>query len=336
MTRRLLAAALVLLPAIALADAPKTGAAAFGDWRADRPGVQRWIRAGDLPAAYATESVATQPDIVARPKGRGPRVPPASSAELVADGLNIPRVLRIAPNGDIFVAESGAGQVRVLPAGGGDPVVFAKGLNRPYGIAFYPPGPDPQWVYVAEHRQRRALPLSQRRPEGARREPRPSCQTSAERRRTRTRDIAFSPDGKTHVRLGRLRLECRARRMAEKHEQAESPTGRPAHGLGAAWGNEKGRADVLAFDPDGQEQHVFATGIRNCVGLAVQPGDRRALVRHQRARRARRQSAARLRDARQARAPSMAGPGTTSAPTRTRATRASGPISPARSPCPTC
>jgi glucose/arabinose dehydrogenase len=41
------------------------------------------------------------------------------------------------------------------------------------------------------------------------------------------------------------------------------------HPLGAAWGNETDRADVLAFKPDGSDRRVYATGIRNCVGLAV-------------------------------------------------------------------
>src|SRR6202011_6399595 len=41
------------------------------------------------------------------------------------------------------------------------------------------------------------------------------------------------------------------------------------HPLGAAWGNETERADVLAFDPDGKNRRIVATGIRNCVGMAV-------------------------------------------------------------------
>ncbi|TIV72889.1 MAG: sorbosone dehydrogenase family protein, partial [Mesorhizobium sp.] len=64
------------------------------------------------------------------------------------------RVVRVAPNGDLFVADSRANQIRVfrLAEGSAKPAeksVFAKGLTRPYGIAFYPPGDKPQWVYVA-------------------------------------------------------------------------------------------------------------------------------------------------------------------------------------------
>ena len=49
--------------------------------------------------------------------------------------------------------------------------IFAEGLNRPYGIAFYPPGPNPQYVYVGETNQDRALSLQDRRPEGDRQAP---------------------------------------------------------------------------------------------------------------------------------------------------------------------
>ena len=42
--------------------------------------------------------------------------------------------------------------------------------------------------------------------------------------------------------------------------------------MGSAWDREKWRANVLAFDPDGKNKRVYATGIRNCSGLAVQPG----------------------------------------------------------------
>jgi glucose/arabinose dehydrogenase len=41
--------------------------------------------------------------------------------------------------------------------------------------------------------------------------------------------------------------------------------------LGAAWGEEENRADVLAFAPDGSAGRIFAAGLRNCSGLAIQP-----------------------------------------------------------------
>ena len=55
-------------------------------------------------------------------------------------------------------------------------------------------------------------------------------------------------------------------------EGSKAPAGWIAnHPLGADWGSETDRADVLAFDPDGNGSATFATGIRNCVGLAIHP-----------------------------------------------------------------
>ena len=43
------------------------------------------------------------------------------------------------------------------------------------------------------------------------------------------------------------------------------------HGLGSAWGNETDRTAVLVFNPDGGNRRVFASGLRNCVGMTVHP-----------------------------------------------------------------
>src|SRR5215831_12640255 len=128
------------------------GKAAFGDWRSDAPLVRRKIT--ELPPPFATRSAANPPRVVSKPAAAAPKVPPGFQVELFAANLRDPRVLRVAPNGDIFVAESEPGRIRVLRAADGASQpdsndVFASGLKDPFGIAFYPPGPDPQWVYVA-------------------------------------------------------------------------------------------------------------------------------------------------------------------------------------------
>jgi glucose/arabinose dehydrogenase len=92
--------------------------------------------------------------VVEKPANARLKVPPGFEVKLFASGLDNPRLIRVAPNGDIFVAESVAGRIRVLrPADGGDEVsrneIFVSGLKQPFGIAFYPNGKDPQWVYVA-------------------------------------------------------------------------------------------------------------------------------------------------------------------------------------------
>jgi glucose/arabinose dehydrogenase len=128
------------------------GAAAFGDWHNDAPGVRRLITAQDLPEIGKEEPSLAE--VVPMPAGARPRVPDGFSAELVASGLAQPRAIRAAPNGDLFVANSSENEVRVyrIPSGSSKPTiseVFAAGLHQPYGIAFYPPGPDPQWIYIA-------------------------------------------------------------------------------------------------------------------------------------------------------------------------------------------
>src|ERR1700722_16699010 len=99
-------------------EAVRTGAAAFGDWRTDAPGVRRLITPADLPAPYATRSTANMSHQEAWTEADVPKAPPGFTVEQFATGLNTPRVIRTAPNGDIFVAETGAGGVRVCGSRG--------------------------------------------------------------------------------------------------------------------------------------------------------------------------------------------------------------------------
>src|SRR5262249_40917762 len=131
----------------------RTGAAAFGYWETDAPGVRRKITAVDLPPPHASRSVGNGPHIAARPPHAKLKVPSGFSVNEFASGLEGPRLVRVAPNGDIFVAESFAGRIRVLRAPDGAQKahrieVFASGLSRPFGIAFWPAGPNPKYIYV--------------------------------------------------------------------------------------------------------------------------------------------------------------------------------------------
>jgi glucose/arabinose dehydrogenase len=243
----------------------RTGAAAFADWRADAPGVARKITPDGLPPPFASRSAAESPSVIVRPAGAAPRVPAGFQATLFATGLDQPRTLRTAPNGDIFVAETGSNRIRVLRTedGVGRPVsatTFASGLNLPFGIAFWPPGPSPRFVYVGETDRVIRYPYQvgdlqaggpaqvvvRRLPDGGH----------------WTRDVVFSPDGsRMFVAVGssgNLDLDL---------------TGPPRSNLplGAAWGDDVNRADVLQFNPDGGDPGVFATGLRNCSAAAIQP-----------------------------------------------------------------
>lgn len=247
------------------------GKEAFGAWQRDKPGTVRLIRPQDLPEPGATPSAANVSRVVGRPPEAKPLVPAGFKVELFAEGLNGPRIIRTAPNGDIFVAETNAGRIRVLRAGdaGTRPVaneVYASGLDRPFGIAFFPNGNDPQWVYVAETGRVVRFPYrsgdvkAASVPEIVAKLPRGGGHS--------TRDIVFTPDNKRM-------LVSVGSDSNDGGGMGSTPGGLEAwinqRPLGAAWGEETDRAAVLAFDPDGKNQRLFATGIRNCVGLAIQP-----------------------------------------------------------------
>ena len=199
-------------------EAVRTGAAAFGDWRTDAPGVRRLITPADLPAPYATRSTANMSQHEARTGAETPKAPPGFTVDLFATGLNTPRVIRIAPNGDIFVAETGAGLVRVFHPGkaGAPPAqgeIFADGLQRPYGIAFYPSGSDPKFVYVATPDSVVRFPYRSGEMKAA--GPAEKIASLPSGGGHWTRDLAFSPDDKTlFVSVGSSQ-QCR--RRAARH-----------------------------------------------------------------------------------------------------------------------
>src|SRR5215204_2434572 len=125
-----------------------TGQGAAGDWTTDAPGVRRKITSADMPKPYQSESARTGPKLVKRSEGALPVVPQGFKVEEFASGLKNPRLIRVAPNGDIFVAESRAHIVRVIRPSKDHSKpeineIYAAELKRPFGIAFYPNGSDP-------------------------------------------------------------------------------------------------------------------------------------------------------------------------------------------------
>lgn len=265
---------LALAASVALGAAPLEGPAAFGDWRADAPGVVRRISADRLPAPYATRSAASGPVVVERPAGARPKAPPGFTVRPYAR-LDGPRTIRTAPNGDLFVAETEAGRIQVLHPGPDADApdatdVFAEGLDRPFGMAFYPPGPHPKWLYVALPNQVVRFAYA----DGARTAASPPevviGRLAPGAGGHYTRDIAVSPDGeRLYISVGSASNvgEGMARKTA-----AEAAAWQGGHATGAAWGPEENRADVLVADPGGRRLSVLATGLRNCAGLAVRPG----------------------------------------------------------------
>lgn len=269
-----------------------TGARAFGDWHDDAPGVRRKIAVADLPPPFATDSAGNDPHIVPPPSGAEPKVPAGFVADEFASGLDHPREIRAAPNGDLFISESYSGRIRVLRAPDGAAKaqreeIFASGLTMPFGIAFWPPGPNPQFVYVADTNSVVRFPY--RNGDLIARGPAETIVTNIPAGgRLRggghwTRDIVFSKDGsRMFVSVGSHTNDAEnlaTRDQPDIQYERRHATGYwdsiiafgQRNGLAGLLPTERDRADVLEFKPDGTSFQIFASGLRNCVGMAVNP-----------------------------------------------------------------
>jgi glucose/arabinose dehydrogenase len=229
--------------------------APFSDYRTQKPGAIHKITVADLPAPFATEAANNRPQLVPRPQGAMPETMAGYAVMQYVDGLENPRKIVTAPNGDLFVAETAPGRIRVLrghdASGKAQEVeVFAAELNRPFGIAFYPVGNNPQYVYVGNTDSIVRFPY--RSGDLKARGPKEDVVTGQfPGGGHSTRDLAFSADGKKlFVGVG-------------SRSNIDDPDTTPA---------EKDRATVLEFNPDGSGRRVYASGIRNPAGLAIQPG----------------------------------------------------------------
>lgn len=235
-----------------------TGQAAFTDAEHESPGVRRHLTTADLPGPEPDESVDNGPNMIPRPANAWPKAPNGFKVDLYATGLDNPRLIRTAPNGDIFLAESETGKIKVFrgvkPDGTAQQIsVFATGLHQPFGIAFYPNGPDPKYLYIGDTDAIVRFPYKNGdlKATGA-------METLADLPgggRLRggghwTRDLVFSKDG------------TRLFASVGSHSNVDDPDTHP---------EEFHRADVLEFTPTGKFVKVYAYGIRNCVGEAINP-----------------------------------------------------------------
>ncbi len=199
-----------------------------------------------LPVPFKVSSTDNPPEVVPRPAGFKPRAPEGFQVSVFAEGFEEPRWLAVAPNGDIFVADSKPGKVIVL----GDPKhegkatrreVFAEGLNLPFGIAFHN-----DYVYVGDTNEVLRFRF----------DPRTSKRVGDREHildlpgrgyhQHWTRTLAFSPDGKKlFVSVG-----------SQTNVSTEA--------------NPR-RAAISVADPDGKNAHIYASGLRNAVGIGFNP-----------------------------------------------------------------
>ncbi|PYV80622.1 MAG: hypothetical protein DMG93_18435 [Acidobacteria bacterium] len=131
----------------------QNGSGVFYDFNAEAPGKIHKVSVADLPAPRATKSAVNPPEMSPRPVDAIPKTLPGFKVNMYATGLDEPRELRAAPNGDVFVAESDKGEIAVFRGVTKDgkaeqTSTFATGLHDPFGIAFFPPGSNPEWVYI--------------------------------------------------------------------------------------------------------------------------------------------------------------------------------------------
>ena len=96
------------------------GQGSFNDWSNERPGNRYLIKASDIPKPYATDSAPNESKVIPRPADAWPKVPEGFKIDQALTGLDKPRTIVSAPNGDLFVAESNPGRIRVLRGFSGD------------------------------------------------------------------------------------------------------------------------------------------------------------------------------------------------------------------------
>ena len=197
----------------------------------------------DLPEPFATRSAGNPPEITKPPQGFLPKAPAGFRINVFASGFKEPRWLFVAPNGDVFLADSGGGKVYVLrdPKGTGiaqEKEVFAEGLERPFGIAFHE-----GYVYVGDTD---ALLRFTYDPKTSKRTGKAQKLLDLPRGGHYTRSLAITPDGK-HLLIG---------------IGSES---------NASLGEDPRRASINICDLDGKNSRLYATGLRNPVGVAINP-----------------------------------------------------------------
>jgi glucose/arabinose dehydrogenase len=210
------------------------------------PGRRFQIDPAQLPAPYATDSVANSADLIDRPSPPPFHLPPGFSVNEFAGGLSNPRWMAVAPNGDVFLTLPGLSQILLLRDKDGDgradlKTVFAAGFARPHGLAvqngfLYVGATDGLWRVALDHENRAAGKAEMVTAPGA----------FGEGGGHWTRNVAFSPDGKRFfIAIG------------SRSNIAEDPLP---------------HATVQSFAAGGSDQKTFAAGLRNPVGVAFYPG----------------------------------------------------------------
>jgi glucose/arabinose dehydrogenase len=203
-----------------------------------------------VPEAETATPVPAQAPTRVVPPAEAIQLPPGFGISVFAQGLRDPRMMTLGPDGQLYVAERGAGRIVRLPDRDGDGVadsieVVADQLNAPSSMAFYCPQDEERCsLYVGE--TTRVLRLSE-----------PDGQGVLQKRGVivdglpsgghSTRTVLFGPDrASLYVSVGSSCNVC-----IEEDER---------------------RAAIVRYHPDGSGETIYARGLRNAVGMAFRPG----------------------------------------------------------------
>ena len=207
-----------------------------------------------LPAPFSTESVRKESKLVEWPEGEMPKAPAGFKVTKFAEGLEHPRRTYVAPNNDIFVVESddakkSANKITMFRDKDQDGVPdekysFLKNLNQPYGMLVMG-----DWFYVANV-------------DGVVRFPYREGQNAIDQK---GEDVYALPAGGYNHHWTRNMIAGPDNKKIYITVGSSSNVGE--HGME----KEERRANIIEINPDGSGERIYASGLRNPVGVDWNP-----------------------------------------------------------------
>lgn len=202
----------------------------------------------ELPPPFATKSITKRNSIVSW-NGKMPVAPQGFAVSKFADGFDGCRWIHVAPNGDLFVSESYGGQIALFRDTNKDGTyetrkVYLKGLNKPFGMLVLN-----GYFYVANTDGLYRYPYNENALEPTGKPQKILDLPAGGYTNHWTRNLLAAQDGsKIYVTVG-------------------SGSNVGENGME----HEVRRACILEINPDGSGEKIYASGLRNPVGVDWNP-----------------------------------------------------------------